>query len=328
MATSLRISASCIKDELLQKPYDFSFFQGIRLLEQILLSPSDLEQETLGPIRIKSNITLSPSSSDIQKIEITNVDRIEITINLLSLAGIQGPLPTPYTELVIDRLKQKDMGLNDFLDIFNHRLSELYYKIYKKYTPGFDLCPPDKSMFGKTVLSISGINFSYTLEHEMSNRIFLKYAGILWQKPRSLIGLEQILSDFFKIKVRVRPFQGHFEKIDEEDRTTIGGQGKNSSLGINTIIGQKAWITSSHLTLEFGPFDEAMARYFFKDSIGYSYVKTFVKIYCGNFYTFDIHLLCRPAKPLTCGLKVGSKMGWSSFIGKQSQETKIIVHAE
>ena len=195
------------------------------------------------------------------------MNRVEVTINLLSLAGIQGPLPTPYTELIIDRLKQKDMGLNDFLDIFNHRLAQLYYKIYKKYTPGFDLCPPDKSMFGKTVLSISGINFSYTLDQKMSNRIFLKYAGILWQRPRSLIGLEQILSDFFKIKVRIHSFQGRFEKIDEQDWTIIGHQGKNSSLGITTIIGQKAWITSSHLRLEFGPFDETTAKYFLGSSV-------------------------------------------------------------
>ena len=118
------------------------------------------------------------------------------------------------------------------------------------------------------------------------------------------------------------------EKIDEQDWTIIGGQGKNSSLGVTTIMGQNAWITSSHLTLEFGPFNEDTAKYFFKDNIGYSYVKTFVKLYCGSFYTFDIHLLCKPSKPLTSGLQTGSKMGWTSFIGKQAHDTKIIVHAK
>jgi type VI secretion system protein ImpH len=160
----------------------------------------------------------------------------------------------------------------------------------------------------------------------MSSRIFLKYAGILWQQPRSLVGLEQILSDFFKTRVRVHPFQGHFEKIDSDDWTIIGSKEKNSSLGINAVIGQKSWIASAHLIIEFGPFSEHAAEPFFKGNLAYSYLKTFVKTYCGSIYTFDAHLLCRPTKPLQSGLKTGSQMGWTSVIGKRMQDTRIIVH--
>lgn len=331
MATPLRISASSVKKELFEKPYDFSFFQGMRILEQIFPASMDQdnESEISKAITIKSYITLSPSPSDIQNLEIISKTQVRLTINLLSLAGIQGPLPTAYTELVIDRLRQKDTGLNDFLDIFNHRLALIYYKIYKKHTPGFDLCSPHKSEFGKSVLAVSGINTSYVLEKEVSPRIFLKYSGILWQRPRSLVGLEQILADFFKTKVKVLPFKGSFKEVDEEDWTVIGKEkGKNASLGETAMIGKKSWITSPHLIIEFGPFDENRAADFFKENRGYTYLKTFVEVYCGSIYTFDAHLLCMPKKPLHSQLGLQSQLSWTSVIGKRSFDTRIIVHSD
>ncbi len=318
METSLRLSTSSIKEDFFQKPYDFSFFQGMRILEHIF---------GLNAIHVKAYVTLSPASSDIQHIKMISLDKVSLTINLLSIAGSQGPLPTPYTELVMDRLKQKDLGFNDFLDIFNHKLSMLYYKIYKNFTPGFDLCPPHKSFFGESVIGLCGLSLSYTMGENVSKRIFLKYSGILWQQPRSVVGLEQILSDFFRVPAKIYPFQGKFMNVDKEDWTSIGvNLSKNNTLGQDAMIGKQSWIVPSHMMVQIGIVNEDWIEEFLKGGSAYTHLKALIHHYCGRKYPFDLHLLCRPSKPLESGLKANSKLGWTSIAGKRSYDNRIVVH--
>jgi type VI secretion system protein ImpH len=47
--------------------------------------------------------------------------------------GPSGVLPYNYTELVIDRLRNKDRALAEFLDIFHHRMISLFYQAWEKY---------------------------------------------------------------------------------------------------------------------------------------------------------------------------------------------------
>src|SRR5947199_9804372 len=54
-------------------------------------------------------------------------------VNFMGLSSPTGVLPTPYTELIIERAQKKDNGFRDFLDIFNHRLISLFYRAWEKY---------------------------------------------------------------------------------------------------------------------------------------------------------------------------------------------------
>jgi len=54
------------------------------------------------------------------------VTTTEVHVNFMGIAGIQGPLPLPYTEILMSRMRQKDMAFRDFLDIFNHRLVSVF----------------------------------------------------------------------------------------------------------------------------------------------------------------------------------------------------------
>ena len=42
-------------------------------------------------------------------------------------------LPHHYTELLIQRIRERDDSLRDFLDLFHHRLISLFYRAWEKY---------------------------------------------------------------------------------------------------------------------------------------------------------------------------------------------------
>ena len=42
-------------------------------------------------------------------------------------------LPYCYTELILERLREKDTSFASFLDIFNHRMISLFYRAWEKY---------------------------------------------------------------------------------------------------------------------------------------------------------------------------------------------------
>ena len=55
-----------------------------------------------------------------------------MTVTFMGLAGTGGVLPGHYTQLLIDRVREKDFGLRDFLDLFNHRLIAQFYRAWEK----------------------------------------------------------------------------------------------------------------------------------------------------------------------------------------------------
>ncbi|NHX34619.1 type VI secretion system baseplate subunit TssG, partial [Escherichia coli] len=49
------------------------------------------------------------------------------------LYGVTSPLPTTYLDDIAQR-REGTESLTDFLDIFNHRLTTQFYRIWRKYS--------------------------------------------------------------------------------------------------------------------------------------------------------------------------------------------------
>jgi type VI secretion system protein ImpH len=149
---------------LFAAPYEFDFFQACRLLAR-------LRPEGLGPpepARFRPRLTLSFPASAVHDLTppAAPLGLPAMTVTFLGLYGTTGVLPRHYTHrlLEIDQTTRQDAGrpMRDWLDIFNHRWTYLFYRAWDKYR--FWLAherqePPrdDPDPFTRALLAVCGL---------------------------------------------------------------------------------------------------------------------------------------------------------------------------
>ncbi|MEN8236286.1 MAG: type VI secretion system baseplate subunit TssG [Pseudomonadota bacterium] len=326
MATKQRQEIPSVAETLWQDTFDFEFHQVIKLLEQ--LNP---EVTALGAgvtpkdeaVNIKARISLSSSSSDIYSLEQTETSLPPtINVNFWGIAGLQGPLPTPYTELILERMRNKDHTLKDFLDIFNHRLVSILHRIAKKYLPALNTLKPHQTLLGQCVQSFTGTDPQYTSEETlgMHPHSLLFYSGLLWQQPRSAAGLKHILSHYFAVPVSIKGFQGQWIELEPSQWTHIGARSQFSSLGRGAMLGTKVWYSATRSTIRIGPLDEITFRRFLKTGDAYGPLFKVIQFYLPPHHKTDINLVIRAKDVCNSKLDGKTQLGWTSWLKSRKSE--------
>ncbi|MEZ4463631.1 MAG: type VI secretion system baseplate subunit TssG [bacterium] len=114
--------------EFLGPAWGTDFYQTVKLVEYLarrlrtddrpVETPASGEDPELEPIRFQSHASLGFAPSDMSRIELAPEDRglPTLRVDFMGLAGVRGPLPLFYTQLIRDRVRLGDTGLRDFID--------------------------------------------------------------------------------------------------------------------------------------------------------------------------------------------------------------------
>lgn len=188
-------------EELLKDPSSFSFVQAIRILSK------KAGKDFFRNIDIKPELTLKFPTSDIAKIN-KKGDRYEVVATFLGLYGTSSPLPTFYTEELIEERNNDKSVKRDFIDIFNKRAYELYFYIFLTSYPSIYL---------------------YEYGNEELKKIFLK-------EPFSL-SVEKIKKLLNRFDTEVEEFVSDYTVVEDEQTTKLSFQ--NNKLGYDTHLGNK-----------------------------------------------------------------------------------------
>src|SRR5947199_303842 len=134
-------------------------------------------------------------------------------------------------------LKGRPVGLDDFLDIFNHRFISLFYRAWEKYRFPIAYERGGDDAFSRHLYSLIGMGTA-GLQKQLgiSDEILLYYAGLLSQRPRAAIALEGLLQDYFGVPVEVEQFTGEWFLMNVDALTCLGAGGQNNQLGVNAAL--------------------------------------------------------------------------------------------
>jgi type VI secretion system protein ImpH len=273
------------------------------------------------PVRFRALPSLSFASSSISRIvaakdesEGGNGSPPEMFVNFFGLTGPAGVLPQHYTSLLMQRIRESDFSLRDFLDLFNHRLVSLFYRAWEKYRfpIGYErarLRNRGDDDFTSAILSLVGVGTRGTRGRlAVDDETLVYYAGHYAHKPRSAAAMEAILRDYFKVPATLEQFIGQWLRVEQPDRSqlAIAGQKKswNTQLGSTAFLGTRVWDVQSRFRIKLGPLNYEQYCRFLPGSSGLAQANDLAKVFAGPQLDFDVQPVLRAGEVPRCKLGV------------------------
>lgn len=254
-------------DELQQQPSAFDFYQAVYSLERQFSSEQKRwygvgrdgfpAQEL---VRFKAVQHLGfpgqPVSKVVPRQDKTVQDAtaiagnaaqpVDMHVSFIGLTGPSGVMPQHYSEMVLQRLKQRDKTMRDFFDLFNHRLVSLYYRAWEKYRFAcqYEMHADNQDSFTQVLSRLSGT----------SQTLGLYYAGAFSAQQRSAQQLKQLLSDLLQTRVEIVPLHGRWLSLHAGEQSALAQrtapQGQHAELGQSAMLGSRVWDVSSAIELQ------------------------------------------------------------------------------
>ena len=280
-----------VAEHLFGRPYEFDFFQAVRLLER--LSPKRLPvgkgaRPDLEIVRFKAWQSLSFPASAVHDLADPGepIRPAPMVVTFLGMTGSSGVLPRHYTEMIL-RLDREVKGperyaLRDWLDLFGHRFLSLFFRAWEKYRffipyerGEYGLRDPDA--FTRAAFSLVGIGTgglrdrlrvgllldptgsvhdSVSRDHTLAridDLSIVGFGGYFHHRPRNAVSLEAVLAAFVRLPAKVCQFQGQWLRLDPGSQSVMGRLDGNNCLGRNVIVGDRIWDVQSKIRIQLGP---------------------------------------------------------------------------
>jgi type VI secretion system protein ImpH len=330
-------SASAL-GRIVSEPQQFDFFQAVRLLSLAGVggqSSSDRGPESPGydvdemPVRFRAEIGLGFPATAVSSFAMPPADSDEsnatpvpeMTVTFLGLVGTGGVLPRHYTQLLIDTVRAKELGLRDFFDLFNNRLVAQFYRAWEKchFFVDFELSRRGngetdrftKMLFGLVGLGTPGLS----RRQSISDDVLAHYSGHFAHHPRPAVALGQIISDLFRLPTEIQQFRGQWMLLPTRDRTQLR-RGRNNELGVSAIAGSRVWGIEHKFRVRLRVNRYEKFREFMPDGQAHRAFADVVRSFVGPAYDFDLQLVLPGGEvpPCRLGSAAGTRLGWNAWM--------------
>lgn len=318
-----------IKDVFREKPQSFEFFQAVRILER--LQPDRARIGDFVPpgkeiARIGAHASLTFPASYIQDASWKEGETPFLVVNFMGLTGPMGVLPHYYTVLLMERIRNKDRILGNFLDLFNHRMVSLFYRAWEKYHYGIAYERGGLDPFSRNLLDLAGLG-TRGLQGRLAVRdeAIVFYAGLFGQRPRSALGLEQVLSDYFAVQVKVRQFVGSWYKVDAGTQCQLDDWGYQVSrqLSVGALVGDEVFSHQSKVRIRIGPLTIRQYKDFLPDGTAHAPLRSLVRFWAGDALEYEVQLILDRENVPACNLgdeqSEPPRLGWLSWVKSKTQ---------
>jgi type VI secretion system protein ImpH len=346
MSDKKRRPGRSVIERLKRFPQLFSFLQIMRILERDrarenarnhstraqsqnkeIVSSTDFRPPRSEPVRIKGHHNLSFPGQEVSGLAHTNDDKWELEAGFIGLAGAMGPLPFHYTELLLERQKEKDQALAAFLDLFVHRSTTLFWRAATKYRLPLEYerarASGNKNAMDKhteMLLSLIGLSpriFKNTtaIEHET----LIYYGGLFSQGVTTSANLQQILAAYFDVPVKINELSGDWCEVLPTMLCQLPSpenpKGQNNCLGRTSMSGQKSWLAQNKVEVVVGPLDQTQHHQFAPGSPKLAAMQELSSLYLGMENSCDFSIQVKQSEmPNQLKLSAGNSasLGWNT----------------
>ncbi|MFM0339037.1 type VI secretion system baseplate subunit TssG [Paraburkholderia fungorum] len=349
MGADDRQPANALIARLLAQPQGFDLFQAIHLLERAqpwtrALGYGDGTDEA---VRLRGFVSLAFEASDIrsaQRHPLTSEAQpsnaqadgpqadnarqpratYTLTTPVMTLAGANGPLPMPFTEMVLTRRAARETAMADLLDIFNHRFLSFLYRSRQKLAPSLTSRAPRDAELAACLDALGNLGLHGGPRGPRGASLWLRHAGLLGGAPRSMTGLLALLSDRLGVTVRGAQFVGGWHTVDAADTLRLARAGARAPrLGGVAVLGRRTWSQSAGLRIEFFDLSETLFAALLPGGEAHELAAWLVRSYLQQDH--DVSFVLRRAKPAGAGALGGTapaRLGWTSWMGTERDASR------
>ncbi len=289
MATETRTTSDAVKALLLTNGEKYSYFQAIRLL-RLYDRHTGLRQENL---RIRPRLALGFPENDIDRIEPTAEGGYRITANFFGLYGVASPLPTYYTEDLLEEAREGRHVTREFLDIVHYAMYPLLFDAWAKYRVEQRVVEDRHEASLNQLYAFVGLH-DPDLRADLlpGSAELLRYAGLFNQRPRSALGLKTLLADAFA-PARVEVVCGVMRPVPiPDDQRWRLGEGQ-SCLGEDAWLGSEVDDYESTIRVEFSDLPQALFQQMLPGGTAHARLGFFTRHYLTDPLDVEVDLQLR-----------------------------------
>lgn len=250
-----------LKEQLLTEGHRFSFVQAVRFLVFLLrrkAGPDKDIEEILKRIRVRPELSLSFPEADVTSIkELPGTPSgFLMTSTFLGLYGAASPLPTFYTEDLLQERAQDRSVNRDFIDIFNSRLYSLYFAVWSHYRLFYQIGEAGQPEVLHRLYCLLGFEGTGLRDEIDDVYGLIRYIGLFSQFPRSAEGLRSLLADSLgEPSVAIEQGVERMAPIPADQCFSLGRSG--NSLGDTAYLGHEIADRMGKIRIRIGPVSGA-----------------------------------------------------------------------
>jgi type VI secretion system protein ImpH len=295
-----------------EEPFRVHFFQAVRMLQRM-----EQDRKPVGyfimpqgeTIRFSSRTSLAFPPSEICELRRAENGQMSMTVEFMGLCAAISVMPATYTEFLIARAREKDHAMEDFLNIFNHRMISFFYRGWEKYRFFIEYEKSGEDRLSGRLLDLLGLGTEGLRGRGgVPDDAYLNYVGLLARHVRSAASLQQILEDYFGVQVHIQQFAGAWRKLDPENQTCFTGFGGASErLGVGVVAGDEVWDHHGRIRISLGPMRFEKYLKFLPGQDAYHELVAWLKFYSNGSYETEVQLVLAREDAPPCELGSGGE---------------------
>ena len=298
------------------EPWRFDFYAVMRRLER-----SFPERPRIGDVAMRRDEYVAlgePAFLDFPASTIAEADRdgqgrLRFLVKFLGLLGPQGALPLATTEESYHWQIARDDAFPRFLDIFNHRFLQLFYRAWADSRPIAQRDRPDLDRFAAYIGSMIGVGSKpYLARGNVPDAEKLAHAGLIGAQAKSASRLQRFLTGLFKAEVEIEQFVGMRLVFDPADRTRLGGA--HCTLGGDALIGASVYSVEDKFRVKITAGDLAQFERFLPNGDRCAPLADAVFLHLGEQFEWDVELALPVGAVKPVRLGQSGHLGWTSWM--------------
>ena len=298
------------------EPWRFDYFAVLRHLERMFkdrprIGDSAARRDEF--VQLGQDPFMDFPASNLARVVQDDDKPLKVFVKYLGLLGPQGALPLAITEEAYHYGLAQDDAFPRFLDIFNHRFIQLFFRAWADSRPIAQHDRPDADRFIAYIGSTIGVGSSpYHNLDSIPDAAKLGFAGLIGAQAKCASRLAGAVCGLFNVRAEIEEFVGMRLAIEADELTILGA--RYNALGKDALIGRTVFSVQDKFRIRI--FTKNLAEYirFLPSGDMCEPLADLVFFYNGEQLDWDVELAIPSGAAEPIRLGQFGQLGWTSWM--------------